>query len=83
MPDMLYKFKNPCYSYFAFKEIAECKWVEKVASGLQDGQVQNWYRLDCVQIDAAGFPAFMEEVRNEWLVKGWEQKVKLLILGSM
>jgi len=57
--------------------------VAKVASSLQDRQVWNWYRLDCVQIDAAGFPAFMEEVRNEWLIKGWEQKVKPFILGSM
>ena len=58
------------------------KEVAKVAGGLQDGHVQTWYRLNRATIDAAGFTAFMKSVHTNWLDPGWEQEVKLLILGS-
>ena len=81
-PDLLFDFENGAYSYFSFKEVKPDKEVAKVAGGLQDGRVQTWYRLNRAAIDAAGFPEFMKSVCENWLEPGWEQEVKLLILGS-
>jgi hypothetical protein len=81
-PDLLFDFENGAYSYFSFKEVKPEKEVAKVAGGLQDGHVQTWYRLNCAAIDATGFTAFMKSIRENWLDPGWEQEVKLLILGS-
>lgn len=81
-PDLLFDFENGAYSYFSFKEVKTEKEVSKVAGGLQDGRVQTWYRLNRAAVDAAGFPAFMKSVRENWLDPGWEQEVKLLILSS-
>jgi hypothetical protein len=44
-------------------------------------RLQTWYCLNRVAVDAAGFPAFMKSVHDNWLDPGWEQEVKLLILG--
>jgi hypothetical protein len=81
-PDLLFDFENGAYSYFSFKEVKPEKEVAKVAGGLQDGRVQTWYRLNRAAIDAAGFNKFMKSIRTNWLDPGWEQEVKLFILGS-
>ena len=81
-PDLLFNFENGTYSYFSFKDVKPEKEVSKVAGGLQDGRVQTWYRLNRAVADSAGFAAFMKSVRENWLEPGWEQEVKLLILGS-
>ena len=44
--------------------------------------VQTWYRLNHAAIDAAGFNEFIKSICTNWLDLGWEQEVKLLILGS-
>jgi hypothetical protein len=81
-PDLLFDFENGAYSYFSFKEVKAEKEVAKVAGGLQDGQVQTWYCLNRAAIDAAGFAEFLKSIHENWLEPGWEQEVKLLILGS-
>jgi len=81
-PDLLFDFKNGVCSYFAYKDLPENKKVSHVAGGLQDAQVQTWYQLNRIAIDAAGFTNFMTTVRANWLDPGWEQEVKLLILSS-
>ena len=53
-----------------------------MAGRLQDGRIQMWYHLNHIEIDGAGFPAFMKTVCENWLDPGWEQQVKLLILSS-
>jgi hypothetical protein len=81
-PDLLFDLENGAYSYFSFKDIKLEREVSKVASGLQDRHVQMWYRLNCIAVDAAGFPAFLATIRQSWLEPGWEQDVKLTILAS-
>ena len=80
-PDLLFNFENGTHSYFSFKEVKP-KEVAKVAGGLQDRCVQMWYRLNHVAINAVGFTAFMKSICENWLDPGWEQEVKLLMLGS-
>jgi hypothetical protein len=80
--DLLFDFKNGAFSYFSFKDVKPEREVSKVAGGLQDGHIQTWYHLNHAAIDAAGFAAFMASVRSQWLDPGWEQEVKLIILGS-
>ena len=81
-PDLLFDFENGAYSYFSFKEVKPEKEVAKVAVGLQDGRIQMWYHLNHAAIDSAGFTSFMKSVHDNWLEPGWEQEVKLLILGT-
>jgi hypothetical protein len=81
-PDLLFDFKNGAFFYFTYKDLPEDKKVSCVAGGLQDAQVQTWYRLNHVAINAAGFANFMTTVCANWLNPGWEQEVKLLILSS-
>ena len=61
-PDLLTDFENGCFTYFAWKDVAEDKQVLKVAWGFQDARVQVWYRADCEAINMAGFAAFMTSV---------------------
>ena len=81
-PDLLFDFENGAYSYFSFKDIKAEKEVSKVAGSLQDSRIKTWYRLNCVAVDAAGFPTFMVHVHESWLEPGWEQNIKLVILAS-
>jgi hypothetical protein len=81
-PDLLFNFENRVYSYISFKDIKAEKEVSKVTGSLQDGRIQTWYKLNCVAVDATGFPTFMAHVRESWLEPGWEQNVKLVILAS-
>ena len=81
-PDLLFNFKNGAYSYFLFQEVKPEKETAKVAGGLQDGCVQMWYCLNCMAIDTMRFTAFIKLICKNWLDPGWEQEVKLPILGS-
>jgi len=87
-PYPCYPFWKHCrYSHtraepYSFKDVKPEREVSKVAGGLQDGRIQTWYCLNRAAIDAAGFAAFMASVRSQWLDPGWEQEVKLIILGS-
>jgi hypothetical protein len=81
-PDLLFNFENGAFLYFSYKELAENKQVSCITGRLQDGQVQTWYRLNCVVIDAGGFTDFMKMVHTNWLDTRWEQDIKLLILTS-
>jgi hypothetical protein len=39
-PELLADFENECFTYFAWKDVAEDRQVMKVAWGLQDACVQ-------------------------------------------
>ena len=71
MPDLLFDFENGAYSYFSFKEVKLEEEVSKVTSGLQDGRVQTWCRLNRAAVDTAGFTQFIKSVHANWLEPGW------------
>jgi len=81
-PALLRAFQIGSMQYLVQKNIATDKQVNHVVWGLRDPRVQNWYINDMVSIDALTFTAFMNEVRKNWLLDGWEGVIENSILKS-
>lgn len=58
-PENLCAFKMACRAYFQHREVPEDEQVKKVAWGIQDPQVQNWYIANQFQIDMMDFDTYM------------------------
>jgi len=81
-PDLLRKFQIGCLSYFQNKDIDPANQVKCVAWGLQDPLIQDWYMNDRERIEALAFDAFIVEIRNRWLKRGWETTLRNNLYSS-
>jgi len=82
-PEVLCQFENVCRSFFHNKEGLELKdFVTRVASGLHDPLISDWYWTGQVTFDALSFDDFMKELRHKWLANDWEQDIRRKVLGT-
>ena len=82
-PELLRQFENACRSYFRTKEgLDPAEHVSRIAGGLQDPMVADWYWVGQERFDEMPFDNFMRELRGKWLSKDWEQDIRRRVLGT-
>jgi len=82
-PEVLRQFENACRSFFRNKEGLDAKdHVARIAGGLQDPLLADWYWTGQETFDALSFDDFMKELRNKWLPNDWEQDIRRRVLGT-
>jgi predicted aspartyl protease len=80
--EALRSWEMGCSQFFMHKSIPEEDMVKKIAWGMQDPQIQDWYLTNQDEIDAMTFKEYMAEVRNMWLPVGWADIVRRKMLAS-
>jgi hypothetical protein len=81
-PEVLHHFENSCKSYLRNKKIEAADQVSAIAGNMHDPLISNWYWMDEARINQLTFDAFVMEVHNKWLAKGWEKDVHRRILST-
>lgn len=82
-PEVLRAWENGCTQFFLHKEVKDDKKVKKVAWGMQDPIVKDWYLNDQAKLDALTFAEYMKEVRMYWLPTDWADTVRRKMLASI
>jgi hypothetical protein len=72
-----------CTQYFNLKSVPDDEMVKKVAWGMQDPRIHDWYLTNQEEIDAMPFKVYMMLVRSVWLPLGWADAVRRKMLSSM
>ncbi len=81
-PETLRTFEMYCKAYFVQKEVLATDQVEKIALGIQDPRIQNWYMANKARINAMSFKDYIVELRRTWLPTDWEANLRACILSA-
>ncbi|KAG1839529.1 hypothetical protein F4604DRAFT_1599551, partial [Suillus subluteus] len=81
-PEALRSWEMGCTQFFMHKGIPDEDMVKKIAWGMQDPRIQDWYSTNQEEIDAMTFKEYMAEVRSIWLPLGWADTVRRKMLAS-
>ncbi|KAG2737911.1 hypothetical protein P692DRAFT_20638613, partial [Suillus brevipes Sb2] len=81
-PEVLRNWEIGCRQYFKHKSIPAEEQVGKVAWGMQEPTVQEWYIVDQERLDKLTFDAYMAEVRAYWLPTDWADTTRQKMLSS-
>jgi len=82
-PEALRAWEMGCTQYFNLKSVPDDEMVKKVAWGMQDPRIHDWYLTNQEEIDAMPFKVYMMLVRSVWLPLGWADAVRRKMLSSM
>jgi hypothetical protein len=80
IPALLCAFQIGASQYFVQKNVPNNKCVAQVIWDLCDPHIQNWHIDNMACINALDFGDFMNEIRANSLVEGWEGVIELSIL---
>ncbi|KAG1811897.1 uncharacterized protein BJ212DRAFT_1483600 [Suillus subaureus] len=81
-PEALWSWEMGCTQFFIHKDVPEEEMVKKVAWGMQDPHIQDWYITNQEEIDVMMFKEYMAEVCSVWLPIGWADTVRRKMLAS-
>ncbi|KAG2095734.1 uncharacterized protein F5147DRAFT_778632 [Suillus discolor] len=81
-PEVLRTWEMGCRQYFKHKDIPVDEQVGKVAWGMQEPSVQEWYLNDQERMDELTFGEYMDEVRAYWLPSDWADTMRQKLLSS-
>ncbi|KAG1863435.1 hypothetical protein C8R48DRAFT_773477 [Suillus tomentosus] len=81
-PEVLHTWEMGCRQYFKHKDIPVDEQVGKVAWGMQEPSVQEWYLDDQERMDELTFGKYMDEVRAYWLPSDWADTTRQKLLSS-
>ena len=81
-PEQLQKWELGCRQYFFHKDVEADNQVKRVAWGLLDPRIQQWYSIDSGRLNALDFAEFMVELRSYWLPSDWASDLRLKMLSS-
>ncbi|KAG2746933.1 hypothetical protein P692DRAFT_20781250, partial [Suillus brevipes Sb2] len=81
-PEVLRTWEMGCRQYFKHKDIPAEEQVGKVAWGMQEPSVQEWYLNDQDRMDKLKFNEYMSEVRAYWLPWDWADTTRQKLLSS-
>ncbi|KAG1785106.1 uncharacterized protein HD556DRAFT_1451069 [Suillus plorans] len=82
-PEVLCTWEMGCTQFFLHKEVKDVEMVKKVAWGMQEPVMQDWYSNNQARLDALTFKDYMAEVCSYWLPSGWADSVRRKMLASM
>jgi hypothetical protein len=81
-PEALRAWEMGCRQFFMHKSVDAAEQVAKVAWGLQDPRIQDWYLNDQDRINKLSFADYLAEVRSYWLSSDWADIVRQRMLSS-
>ncbi|KAG1781465.1 hypothetical protein EV702DRAFT_1192955 [Suillus placidus] len=82
-PEALRAWEMGCTQFFLHKEVKDNEKVKKIAWGMQDPIVQDWYLNNQAKFDALTFKEYIAEVRTYWLPTDWADAVHRKMLASV
>ncbi|KAG1868723.1 hypothetical protein C8R48DRAFT_771505 [Suillus tomentosus] len=83
MPEALQGWEMSCMQFFLHKEVKDDEKVKKVAWGMQDTIIQDWYLNNQEELEELSFREFIAVVHNYWLPTDWADAVHRKILASV
>ncbi|KZT18036.1 hypothetical protein NEOLEDRAFT_1152826 [Neolentinus lepideus HHB14362 ss-1] len=81
-PAILRKWHEACRVYAMHRELDADKQVSRVAWGMQDDRMADWYRSDQERIDKLSLSAYIDEMKTLYLRHDWEEDLRDEILNS-
>jgi len=81
-PEALWAWEMGCIQFFRHKDVPEDEMVGKVAWGMQDPWIQDWYLTNQEEIDVLSFKEYMAKVQKIWLPISWADTVCCKMLAS-
>ncbi|KAG1793834.1 uncharacterized protein HD556DRAFT_1191829, partial [Suillus plorans] len=81
-PEVFRAWEMGCRQFFMHKEIPEGEMVKKVAWGMQEPIIQDWYLNDQDRFNKLSFADYIKEVRAYWLPADWADSVRQKMLSS-
>ncbi|KIK36119.1 hypothetical protein CY34DRAFT_95004, partial [Suillus luteus UH-Slu-Lm8-n1] len=81
-PEVFRAWEMCCRQFFMHKEVPENEMVKKVAWGMQEPIIQDWYLNDQDRFNSLSFADYIKEVRDYWLPSDWENTVRQNMLSS-
>lgn len=81
-PEALRSWEMGCRQYFKHKNVPSDEQVGKVAWGMQEPLIQDWYLNDQERMDELTFTEYMAEVRAYWLPMDWADDTRQELLSS-
>ncbi|KIK41443.1 hypothetical protein CY34DRAFT_85364, partial [Suillus luteus UH-Slu-Lm8-n1] len=81
-PEAIRKWEMGCRQYFKHKEVPADEQVGKVAWGMQEPSIQDWYLNDQDRMDLLTFPEYMAEFCAYWLPSDWDDVTRQKLLSS-
>lgn len=82
-PEVLRQFEIKCNSFFINKDKLEAKdYVARIATGIQDTNLQDFYQTSITRFNAMTFAGFMVEFRARCLPETWVDDVRNIVLGT-
>ena len=81
-PIVLTDWENCCHHFFIEPNVMDDKKVVKVAGGLQDPLICDWYLTQNRTLSALSWADFCKKMRKKWLPRDWERHLKHEIYQS-
>ncbi|KAH7903753.1 hypothetical protein BJ138DRAFT_979514, partial [Hygrophoropsis aurantiaca] len=81
-PEIARAWENSCLQFFQQKDVAEDKQVQRVAWGMRDARLSDWYLTNKAQIDGSTFAEYMTLLRTKWLEANWQARIRQRLLSS-
>ncbi|KAG1760460.1 hypothetical protein EDD22DRAFT_781129, partial [Suillus occidentalis] len=81
-PEAICKWEMGCRQYFKHKEVPTNEQVGKVAWGMQEPSIQDWYLNDQDHMDSLTFTEYMAEFHAYWLPSDWDDVTHQKLLSS-
>ncbi|EDR06062.1 uncharacterized protein LACBIDRAFT_329149 [Laccaria bicolor S238N-H82] len=81
-PAVMMDFENAALDFFVSKSIPAEKQVTMIIPGIKDLRIQDWIAAERTRLVTLEFPAFMSEMRANYLHQDWEDQIRNKILTS-
>lgn len=81
-PEALRAWEMGCRQFFMHKSVDAAEQVAKVAWGMQDPRIQDWYLNDQDRINKLSFAEYLAEIRSYWLSSDLVDVVRQKMLSS-
>lgn len=81
-PEALKAWEMSCNQFFLHKDTKDEDKVKKVAWGMQDPLIQDWYLTDQERLEKLTFKEYINEVRSYFLPRGWSDILRRKMLAS-
>ncbi|KAG2352244.1 hypothetical protein BDR07DRAFT_1498820 [Suillus spraguei] len=82
-PEALRAWEMACAQFFLHKEVKDDEQVKRVAYGMQEPVIQDWYLNDWANFNKLSFKDYLAEVCTYWLPTDWADTIRRTLLGCV
>ncbi|OAX33520.1 hypothetical protein K503DRAFT_668693, partial [Rhizopogon vinicolor AM-OR11-026] len=81
-PETARAWERACCQFFLQKKVPVEEQVKRIAWGMHNPHLQDWYLTKQDTIDDLSFDEYMLQLRMKWLEADWQGKVRNRLLGA-